>query len=117
MKQTIFRVYVVGGSISIVAPALTSITQNVNTQVAIPNAVSTTILAANANRRRAVIQNLSGVTIFLAFGAAAAATSIALPTGQSWLVDVGNDWYEQRGDINAFQTSGAPVNVNVLEMV
>lgn len=115
MKQTVFRIFTVGGTAP--TPTLVGITQVINTTVTLPNNTSTQLLAANANRRYASIKNVSGSTIHLNFAAAAALTSMyPLPTGESF--DIGPDtaFGLYLGEVRGIQVSGGAEDISVLEM-
>ena len=60
--------------------------QTTNTTVPLA-AGDNTVLAANANRKFAQIINNTGTIMYIAFGAAAATTSVPLPNGGIFTID------------------------------
>lgn len=105
-----------GGAVAITFPTSTiPKTQGTNTQVSVANATSTVVLSANPSRRFAQIINVSGSTFFLAFGAAASASSLPIPNNSVFTIDINTIGEINRQDVRAFQNSGAPLNISVYE--
>lgn len=111
-KQTQFHVFVDGGALT--APSVTALT-NTATNVAVPTAASTSILAADATRRYVEVFNPTASTIWINFGVAAGVnTGIPIAPGQSWYADVQNNFQMCQQEIRCFQNSGAGITVPVL---
>lgn len=72
---------------------------------------STAVLAANANRQYAVIQNVSSASMFLGFGAAAKNNNgFKLLANSSFTIDQTNLY---KGAVNAISSAGAGTVVTV----
>lgn len=82
-----------------------------HTQPAVPNDASTTVLAANANRKAATIVNYTTATMWLKEGATAVMSEgFRLLPGQSYQV-------QSSAVINVIQTSGGALSLSVFEVV
>jgi len=105
-----------GGGLPIVFPTtVIAQTQNVNTLVPLA-AGDNTVLAANPNRRFAQILNLSGTTQYIAFGAAATTSSLPLPNGAIYTIDVTTIGEDFQGAVHVWSVAGG-VSISVLEFV
>ena len=107
MKQTIFRVRIDSGSITIVFPTVGAVySQGTNTQIVVGAAADTVVLAANVNRQFAIVSNPTASVAFVAFGAAAAATSFQIPAGQSFTLDISTIGKNCQQAIHIFSIAG-----------
>lgn len=123
MKQTIFRVYVVGGSVTIsgsvtiVFPtAPVSVSENINSQIAVPNAAATQLAAASATRSFFQFVNNTGTPLYVKLGAGAAVTDYTVPPNATFTLVPDTLGRIYTGQITVFQNSGAPVNVPTLQV-
>lgn len=105
-----------GGSVPIVFPT-TAIakTQTTNTTQAVAATTDVAVLAANANRKFAQIVNLSGTTMYIAFGAAAVGNSLPLPSGGVFTIDVNTLGQINQQAVHVYNASGGSLNVQVYE--
>ncbi len=118
MKDTSFPVFVIGGSVAIVLPAATALVYTAGSTNLV-SAVSTSILAANLNRKSLEIFNPVGTTpVFLGFGGAAVANvGPAIGQVQSWSHDIENNLGVCQQEIRGIQSSGVAVVVTWVEGV
>lgn len=121
-KQTQFHSFIDGGSITVVGPlaitfptTLLAKTQGTNASATAINAADTIVLAANANRKFAQIQNQSGVTLQIAFGNAATSLSFALPSGGVFTIDANTIGEINQEAVHIRNDSGANRTVMVYE--
>lgn len=83
-----------------------------NTRVGVTNA-STQLLAANTLRVFAIIENNSGSTVFIKFGAAAVANQgFWLTNGSQITIEQPSLWL---GTVNAIKSGGGTATVDVFE--
>ncbi len=118
VTKWIQRVTVVGGggAVPIIFPTtVIAQTENVNTLVPLA-AGDNVVLAANANRRFAQIVNLSGTTQYIAFGVAASTSSLPLPNGGIYSIDVNTIGEDFQGAVHIWSVAGG-VSISVLEFV
>ncbi len=94
------------------AVAPTGLTVSVQTSPTLVAATDTQLLAANASRRVLNITNLTGATLYLAFGGVVAdATTFAIAAGAAWNFCVTNDYKMLLSEIRAFSVLGGEVGV------
>lgn len=119
LKQTCFQIagtVSISGSVAITFPTTTvAKTQQNNVQVALAAGASTQVLAANANRKFLQVVNLSGATLYIAFGAAAAVTSFPVPNGGVFTQDISTLGSINQQVVNMWNPTGGPLNVNAYE--
>jgi ABC-type phosphate/phosphonate transport system substrate-binding protein len=103
-----------GGGVPIVFPTtLIAKTQGTNTLVPLA-AGDNTVLAANANRKFAQIANFSGTTQYIAFGAAASTSSLALPSGSIFTIEPDTIGEINQQAVHVWSVAGG-VNLSVYE--
>lgn len=84
--------------------------------ITVADSTSTSIAAANLERRSITISNTTASPFFLTFnGTAASATSFRLLAMTSITIDVNTLGEMVTAEIRAFQNSGGPLDINVLE--
>lgn len=76
--------------------------------------INATLLAANANRRYALVYNQSGSTVFVSFGATAAVanTGLRLANNSSYEITANNLFL---GALNVIKTGAAAASIDVME--
>lgn len=123
MKQTIFQVYVAGGtvsitgSVSIVFPtAPVSVSESINAQIAVPNTTATQLAVASATRSLFQLVNTTGTPLYIKLGAGASATDYVVPVNATFTLVPDNLGRIYTGQITVFQNSGAGVNVPTLQV-
>lgn len=123
MKQTVFRVYVVGGSVSITGSvsivfptAPVSVSENINAQIAVPTGVATQLAVASATRSLFQFVNDTGTPLYVKLGAGASATDYVVPVNATFTLVPDNLGRIYTGQITVFQNSGAGVNVPTLQV-
>lgn len=97
----------ISGTVSVGAGASSATITRVAT-----SAVSATLLAANVNRKKAIIMTETGATQYVAFGSAASATNYTYMLGSTTVLEVTN-W---TGSITLARSTGTG-NVQVTELV
>lgn len=115
MKQTQFTVWVNGGSLPIVFPAITAKTQGTNGQVVVPAGTDVIALPANAARKFAQVINTSGTPGNIAFGAAASAVTAPVPNNGVWTLDIATNISINQQAVHFYNPSGAPITISVYE--
>lgn len=118
-KQTQFHLFLDGGAAVTIAFPTTATSlgnETTNTNVAVPNTTSTTLLAPNAARKFGLIKNNSGTTVYLSFGGTASSTSfLALLNGETYQMPVDNLGRIFAGAVTVWQNAGGAVNVYAQE--
>lgn len=122
MKQTIFRVFMVGGSVTITGTvtiafptALLPQTQSTVGTVVVGAGASVAVLAANPNRTFAQIVNLTGNTLRLRFGGAAGPADLEIPTGGAYRLEPNTIGQINQQSVNLFNPTAGALNVTVEE--
>jgi hypothetical protein len=90
-------------------------TEGTNTTVSCGAGVATTVLAANANRRFAIIMNNTANALAIRMGAAAVITSLVFPAGSSFIIDINTIGEINRQLVSVFNPTGGALNVGVYE--
>lgn len=117
VKDVLFQVTLSSGSsISIVFPTtLLPKTQSTNTTQAVAGTTDVIVLPANANRKFAQIVNISGTTMYIAFGAAAVANSLPLQSGGTFIIDANTIGEINQQAVHVYNASGGSLNIQVYE--
>lgn len=127
-KKTLFSARIRGGSVTISGTVTVTGTvgitfptstvakaQTTNAQVLVGAGADAIVLAANALRTFAIIENRSGADLNLAFGAAASATTLVLPNNGTYTLDISTVNSINRQAVHIFNPTGGGLNVNVYE--
>lgn len=123
MKQTAFRTFIIGGTVTAVGPIVITfpvplgLNESTNATVAIGAGVAADVLAANAARQSAQIVNLSGNTLRISLGGAAIATDLEFPTGSVFRIEPDTLGRVSLAAVSVFNPTGGALNVTVQEFL
>jgi len=122
MKQTIFRVFVAGGSVTISGSvtiafptALIAQPETTNNTIVVGPGAAANVLAANANRTGAIIVNNTGNLLRIRIGGPAVATDLEFPNGTVYVIEPSTIGQIPQGLVSVFNPTGGALNVSVQE--